>query len=518
MSIVPFPAAQGQDESRDRAVRLFTYLRSVTELRSQRVRDLSRYPEVIWLNQIPEESECSTLWRATPGTDTDSWLRVRKPRVPPRPNPPHLLEPWLRVDDLDNSSLDFPPLIDRGEEGSLDLLPEGLEPPFGVKQAHARYVESEWWPWALKDRRVQPILDVYKRLFAIYQRQQQLGEQFEVVLGLGYLTWAPDQGDPHPVRRHLLTANCSLEFDPDRAVISVIPGADRAQLSLEQEMLDPEFRISGPALDQISQLLATDDALVNGEILARVLRTWVNAASPTGQFLDSLGAHGESGPDPVVSIAPAVILRPRGERTLLAFLDGIVENLQEGGAIPPGVRSLVEIADDEATDDPRIALLPDGNIYFPLDANREQMEIVRKLSTHHGVLVQGPPGTGKSHTIANLVAHLLATGHRVLVTSQAPRALEVLRALLPPEISALAVLLLGADSKSIQSMEDSVQGISDSYQSWDEEAHAAKMAELEGKREAVLRLEAEVRADLRELRRRDSEPVEHLGGRYHGTR
>jgi putative protein kinase ArgK-like GTPase of G3E family len=41
--------------------------------------------------------------------------------------------------------------------------------------------------------------------------------------------------------------------------------------------------------------------------------------------------------------------------------------------------------------------------------------------------VQGPPGTGKSHTIANLICHLLATGNKVLVTAQTKRALEVLK-------------------------------------------------------------------------------------------
>ena len=49
-------------------------------------------------------------------------------------------------------------------------------------------------------------------------------------------------------------------------------------------------------------------------------------------------------------------------------------------------------------------------IYFPLPANREQRRIVEAISHRRGVLVQGPPGTGKSHTIANLVCHLLLVG------------------------------------------------------------------------------------------------------------
>ncbi|MCK5642483.1 MAG: AAA family ATPase, partial [Gammaproteobacteria bacterium] len=66
----------------------------------------------------------------------------------------------------------------------------------------------------------------------------------------------------------------------------------------------------------------------------------------------------------------------------------------------------------------------DEEIFFPLPANDEQRRIIRTLDRQKGVLVQGPPGTGKSHTIANLICHLLATGKRVLVTAKTPRALK----------------------------------------------------------------------------------------------
>ena len=59
-------------------------------------------------------------------------------------------------------------------------------------------------------------------------------------------------------------------------------------------------------------------------------------------------------------------------------------------------------------------------ILFPLPTNDEQLTIARDLGGRSGVLVQGPPGTGKSHTIVNLLSHLLAEGKRVLVTSQTP--------------------------------------------------------------------------------------------------
>src|SRR5216683_2740509 len=59
----------------------------------------------------------------------------------------------------------------------------------------------------------------------------------------------------------------------------------------------------------------------------------------------------------------------------------------------------------------------DGEVLLSKPANPEQIRIARQLEEHGGVLVQGPPGTGKTHTIGNLVGHLLAQGKSVLVTS-----------------------------------------------------------------------------------------------------
>src|SRR5260370_42121600 len=50
----------------------------------------------------------------------------------------------------------------------------------------------------------------------------------------------------------------------------------------------------------------------------------------------------------------------------------------------------------------------DEHILLSKPANAEQLEIARRLERNNAVLVQGPPGTGKTHTIANLIGHLLA--------------------------------------------------------------------------------------------------------------
>ena len=84
----------------------------------------------------------------------------------------------------------------------------------------------------------------------------------------------------------------------------------------------------------------------------------------------------------------------------------------------------------------------------------------RAVDRHGSVLVQGPPGTGKSHTIANLIGHLLAHGKSVLVTSHTTKALRVLRDHLVEELRPLCVSVLESDLDSRRQLEESVLAIS----------------------------------------------------------
>jgi Tfp pilus assembly pilus retraction ATPase PilT len=68
---------------------------------------------------------------------------------------------------------------------------------------------------------------------------------------------------------------------------------------------------------------------------------------------------------------------------------------------------------------------------FALPSNQEQFQLAQQLDQHDIVLVQGPPGTGKTHTIANLIGHLLANKQRILITSHSAKALRVLRDKVP---------------------------------------------------------------------------------------
>lgn len=84
----------------------------------------------------------------------------------------------------------------------------------------------------------------------------------------------------------------------------------------------------------------------------------------------------------------------------------------------------------------------DEETLFSKPANQEQLQIAQRLEKYGCVLVQGPPGTGKSHTIGNLIGHLLAQGKSVLVTSHTTKALRVLSGHVVKELRPLCMSVL----------------------------------------------------------------------------
>jgi hypothetical protein len=103
------------------------------------------------------------------------------------------------------------------------------------------------------------------------------------------------------------------------------------------------------------------------------------------------------------------------------------------------------------------------NEFIVLDADSSQQCAIANVLAGQNAVVHGPPGTGKSQTIANLVATLAATGHRVLFVAEKRAALEVvLRRLNEVGLGHLAIDLHGADlspKKVMQQVADALDKV-----------------------------------------------------------
>ena len=446
----------------------------------------------------------------------------------PAPELPSVLKPWIASDQIENFEQDEPAIqekisveVDRVFEEAKQLLTQGWQ----------GYLENKWKPWAQADRPLQIIQKIYNQLYTTYQRAQRLGEQFEVVLGFGLLNWKTDQS--HNVKRHVLVCDMSLSFNAGVGQVFVSGNPNGLQLRAETDMLEVEDRPPPKEITSIEdEIKDIKNDIWDEAFLKNILNAFVNSLpDDRGQFEWSMTSSPAIENTPRIDLAPALILRRRSQRGYVRLLSEIANQIKNSSTVPQGV---LEIFDAEAVEnhpgpcegdqselsDVQDSRLRDHETYFPLPANKEQQTIADRLEHGSGVLVQGPPGTGKTHTITNLVCHLLAQGKRVLITSETPRALESLRSKFSGSAAPLAdlcVLLLGNDSGSIEALEKSVKSINTKLATFESNVATREVSRL---RQALLETrtnKSKAEQALKAIREQDTFKHNKLFNRYSGT-
>ncbi|MBW2000871.1 MAG: AAA family ATPase, partial [Deltaproteobacteria bacterium] len=504
-------ASQSQHE---KAVRLIDYLLQLASLRTKLVRDFTDYEGILWLSDIPQQKGCFTQ------ACSDIWIEVQARREPELSTIPPQCEGWIDKSSLRNKN-DLPELLperikeiknpewkqgaDRPEYISVT---EHLEDFPEVHKVWDRYLEERWLPWVEDHNAWESVHKVYTKLFAIHQEQLRLGEEYELILGLGLLTWKTPSGQR--VRRHLIVADAVLEFEARLGKFTVRPHPEGAKLRPELDMLDVEKQpIHAEEAAKDSLAGSGDDPWDKG-CIEGVLQALIHSINSQGEYDETLKKRDIRASDkPVVEYAPALILRKRSAKGLTEALRRIKERIEKGNDIPIEFADLSEIREDgrESDDDlEEHGRAFAGEIFFPKPSNEEQRRIVEKLRSASGVLVQGPPGTGKSHTIANLICHLLATGQRTLITAKTPRALQVLERLMPEELRPLCINLLGSGHEERRSLEASVSGILRKNEEWSEDRAKRERAELEERLRNLREEQAKVNRRVRDIRESETHP------------
>lgn len=399
-------AAAADRVTRDRLRRLLAYLEAVRA-------SLDRSP------RVPGAGGEAAFWAAdlaaTPGA-----------RVGPAPEPPgsagHSDRHWL--------VLRRPPAQPAAPDTTAaPSTPAGPDAPDGLAAARRRY--RDLWDLALR----------------LGQDQATI----ELVWGHGILSWpGAAAGRHHP----LLVTPVRAEADAERGELRVRP---LAPTTLELAFLDGLRLPGAPGLAKLRDRLRDDPVDPWDRDRARAVYTRV--ADQLGLAWRLLDEGADAPADVQLTISDTAVLYARPRRAAYRrFYQLALDALGDDRSNHPLSSPLADVTAPSATP-PRARPAVAARLLLPLPANREQEEIARRLADHRGVTVQGPPGTGKTHTIANLLAHLMAQGKRVLVTSHREQPLEVLRGALPERIRPLCVSLLGAGAGEFTQLDQSVQAI-----------------------------------------------------------
>ncbi|WP_122976514.1 AAA domain-containing protein [Actinoplanes teichomyceticus] len=458
---------------RDRAVAVADYLLAV---RAQMDRPARTVPsDAHWLDALPAHPDC----RTGPGPDGASWLRVGRPKPPPpvtlRPEPAADVtggaEPAADVTGGAEPAAD----VTGGAQPAADVT-GGAEPAAGAEADVIAGAEPAGAEPAADSEAAEQTRDLHRRLLDRMHQLDMAAATTELVWGHGILETAIDGAR---VRYPLVATPVLIEYDADRALITVSPsGPARLQTDalhgLDERHLARLRDLAGPG--GVVQVDLWDD-LERREFFQRALTC-------LGHDRAVLVAGAAAGPGERASVRDTAVLfaRPR-QRQLRGFLENLRDRLTAGRATDP-VGALAAILahepsrlampDDRARDWRRVG----ERLLMPLPTNAAQESIARRLAQHRNVAVQGPPGTGKTHTIRNLICHLMANGKRVLVVAQKEEPLRVLRDGLPEQVRALCLAVLGRTTDQLAQLQLAARELSDRAATLDIEAQARRVERL----------------------------------------
>lgn len=457
-----------------RVRQVFQYLEALEELRNPVVKELRSQAWFTRFRDIPEHpcieigfsdslsSQDDEEERGPTGYSAAFILRCRRPKIPSPPEPGEVLDGWLE-EPLNDPEVEPQKVLwkevlnDSGEN-----LRVQFDDDSDRSEAWDRLIEK-FEEWRKSARPASRAREIFERLYRLYGRLEREGERLELVVADGLLQWRHPQAGiiDHP----LLFQRVHLTFDPE------IPEFTVVEADHDVEFYTPLLRIL-PDID--GKTLASLREVVDQEFLhplekdrtAKFFRQLVARLSPRGEFLE--GPEPRSlAEEPCVCHDPALVLRTRSAGFSQA-IESILESIKEGQEEYSSslIRVVgVDVGKDEGDGgavDSISSLRSEEDahdVLYSKAANPEQLQIAKKLEKHDSVIVQGPPGTGKSHTIANLLGHLLAQGKSVLVTSHTTKALRVLRDLVEEPIQGLCVNVLERDVDSRHELQSSIQEI-----------------------------------------------------------
>lgn len=462
---------------KEKYLQLFKYLKEFSELRSIPIRDIDKYEESLWLADIPQCPifECITF---SPYSQNENyWLKVYKPKSEPQmpifPKLEEELSEWIVQESLIDED-GMPKLKDKILKEDIWLF---LSDYPQIEKQFNEYLNDDWIKditsyqkdladYRIKHAEYEQQSKVYTKLFSISNKVEKFGEDYELILGVGLL-YGKSNDNQEKMCRHLLTTKLEIVFDFDKSesFITVSPSIEnKTEIETDFIMNLEQFDINSinSAEKWVNDFLTTKE--IYGDLFHKAVK---DAIQRFADYIDVDAKYELAKPNQMpnktaIYFAPALILRKRNTKSFTALYEKIISQI-DNGVDDLNISLINDVVghpnQGKNHNQNNVFQNKDETIYFPKPYNSEQEEIVKKANNSNKILVQGPPGTGKSHTIANLICHLLAHGNSLLVTAHTKTALSVLKEKLPEEFQHLTVNLLSGDSVSKQELDKSVNAI-----------------------------------------------------------
>lgn len=495
------------DSMREKAKALFEYLKELFQLNQQKVLDVQKQQGFVFLRRIENPKYVQIITRDS-GTEeaneSELLIKFHKPDFTPCPAPDQALLSWLMPgwndyrheaahyafqanersadaavsskadDNSETAEIDLFSMLEESEKENAEQQAEPTVQRILFEDDPNRVAAYEAWltereEWAKEQKVILDLRSAFTDLFDMYNLLRQSPDTLEFMVGNGQLTDKKNKEINHP----LFLKRLKIELDAVRNTLLISdtdePGS--MYLPMFSVMEDINADVIRP-LEKIAEEgnVHPLDHNEGGDLLKSV----AHQLHTSNRYIGPDEAFSSIEERIAVRWNPVLFLCKKPDGTIKA-LEAILHAIENGAEIPGSLIGLLGGVLSDPTDetdspmpcpaprlpysgweDPETLPLEDEDILLPKPANREQMQIVRRIEHSPAVLVQGPPGTGKTHTIANLLGHFLAHGKTVLVTSHTSKALTVLKEKVPNDLQALCVAMLDDNRKD---MENSVNDI-----------------------------------------------------------
>lgn len=260
-----------------------------------------------------------------------------------------------------------------------------------------------------KDKLDAALVDLYRKA----RSDLEEGGSNTLFLAIGFLHWKKSKDDPKSYLAPLILLPVHLER---RSVLSgvkmsMLDDEPRFNLTL-LELLRHDFQLN---ISGLSGDLPTDESGIDVEGIWNIVRRAVR--DMPGFEVTTEVALG------TFSFAKYLMWRDLIDRSELLMQNDVVRHLLNhklGGSMLESAGEFPKPDDLDRTVDPR-------ELFTPLPADSSQLAAVVASAKGHSFVLDGPPGTGKSQTIANMIAHNLALGRRVLFVAEKMAALDVVK-------------------------------------------------------------------------------------------
>ena len=230
-------------------------------------------------------------------------------------------------------------------------------------------------------------------------------------LAIGFLKWKKSVDDPKTYSAPLILLPVKLERKSalSGVTLSLLDEEPRFNLTL-LELLRHDFELVIAGLDGD---LPSDDSGIDVEGIWNKVRRAVRDV-PGFEVSTELVLG-------TFSFAKYLMWKDLNANAAQLLQSPLVRHLLERDAGGEAFAGADEFPRPEQLD----ATVTPAQLFTPLAADSSQLSAVVASAGQHSFVLDGPPGTGKSQTIANMIAHNLALGRRVLFVAEKRAALDV---------------------------------------------------------------------------------------------